>query len=92
MTSNAGARNVQEKRRRVGYSTHSKENNQDNQSDDEYQRALESTFSPEFLNRIDETILFRPLTIDDIEQIINLELDSILKRTQEQGYTVEITA
>ena len=92
MTSNAGARNVQEKRRRVGYSTHSKGNNQDNQPDDEYQRALESTFSPEFLNRIDETVLFRPLTIDDIEQIINLELDSILKRTQEQGYTVEITA
>ena len=92
MTSNAGARNVQEKRRRVGYSTHSKENYQDNQSDDEYQRALESTFSPEFLNRIDETVLFRPLTIDDIELIINLELDSILKRTQEQGYTVEITA
>ena len=92
MTSNAGARNVQEKRRRVGYSTHSKGNNQDNQPDDEYQRALESTFSPEFLNRIDETILFRPLTIDDIEQIINLELDSILKRTQEQGYSIEITA
>ena len=92
MTSNAGARNVQEKRRRVGYSTHSKVNNQDNQSDDEYQRALESTFSPEFLNRIDETVLFRPLTIDDIELIINLELDSILKRTREQGYTVEITA
>ena len=92
MTSNAGARNAQEKRRRVGYSTHSKENNHDNQPDDEYQRALESTFSPEFLNRIDETVLFRPLTIDDIEQIINLELDSILKHTQEQGYTVEITA
>ena len=92
MTSNAGARNAQEKRRRVGYSTHSKENNQDNQSDDEYQRALENTFSPEFLNRIDETVLFRSLTIDDIEQIINLELDSILKRTREQGYTVEITA
>ena len=92
MTSNAGARNAQEKRRRVGYSTHSKENNHDNQSDDEYQRALESTFSPEFLNRIDETVLFRSLTIDDIELIINLELDSILKRTREQGYTVEITA
>ena len=92
MTSNAGARNAQEKRRRVGYSTHSKENNQDNQSDDEYQRALESTFSPEFLNRIDETVLFRSLTIDDIELIINLELDSILKRTREQGYAVEITA
>ena len=92
MTSNAGARNAQEKRRRVGYSTHSKENNQDNQSDYEYQRALESTFSPEFMNRIDETVLFRPLTVEDIEQIINLELDSILKRTREQGYTVEITA
>ena len=92
MTSNAGARGAQEKRRRVGYSTHSKENNQDNQSDDEYQRALEGTFSPEFLNRIDETVLFRPLTIDDIELIINLELDSILKRTREQGYTIEITA
>ena len=92
MTSNAGARNAQEKRRRVGYSTHSKVNNQYNQSDDEYQRALENTFSPEFLNRIDETVLFRSLTIDDIEQIINLELDSILKRTREQGYTVEITA
>ena len=92
MTSNAGARNAQEKRRRVGYSTHSKVNNQGNQSDDEYQRALGSTFSPEFLNRIDETVLFRPLSVEDIEQIINLELDSILKRTQEQGYSVEITA
>ena len=92
MTSNAGARNAQEKRRRVGYNTPSEENNQDNQSIDEYKRALERTFSPEFLNRIDETILFRSLTIKDIEQIINLELDSILQRTQEQGYNVEITA
>lgn len=92
MTSNAGARNVQEMRRKVGYDTCSKEDDRYKLSGDEYQKALESTFSPEFLNRIDDTILFRALNLDDIEQIINLELDSILQRTREQGYNIEVTA
>ena len=49
-------------------------------------------FSPVFLNRIDDIVCFRTLTLDDAEQIIELELEGILSRTKQLGYNVEITA
>ena len=91
LTSNIGSRQATEHRNTVGYHTPTKEGNISLTPQAEYHKALESTFSPEFLNRIDDIIYFRTLTQEDIRQIIDIELELILQRTQEQGYRVEVT-
>ncbi len=91
MTSNVGSRKATERIARVGYNTPTKEANIETAPDEEYHKALEEMFAPEFLNRIDDIVCFRTLTLEDIEQIIELELENILSRTQRLGYTVDIT-
>jgi ATP-dependent Clp protease ATP-binding subunit ClpC len=56
------------------------------------QRALRETFRPEFLNRIDEIIVFEPLTEPELEQIVSLLADDLLGRLQERGVNVELSA
>mgnify|MGYP001146110921 CR=1 FL=1 len=92
LTSNVGSRAVAEKSVQVGYNTPSKDTNCVVTPYVEYRKALEYTFAPEFLNRIDDIVYFRTLTVDDVEQIIDLELDGILSRTKQLGYEVEITS
>jgi len=53
--------------------------------------ALRKTFKPEFLNRIDDIIIFRSLTMEDIERIIDIQLGLIRKRLQERKLSVELT-
>ncbi len=91
MTSNVGSRAVVQKSVQVGYSTTSKSAAADATPQCEYRRALEQTFAPEFLNRIDDIILFRTLEIADVERIIELELQGLLNRTRKLGYKVKIT-
>ena len=91
LTSNVGSRAVAEKSVQVGYNTPSKDTNGVVTPYVEYRKALEYTFAPEFLNRIDDIIYFRTLTVDDVERIVDLELDGILSRTKQLGYEVEIT-
>lgn len=91
LTSNVGSRTVAERRHQVGYNTRSKEHNIGTMPQAEYLKALEGTFSPEFLNRIDDVIYFRTLTIEDVERIIELELDTILQRANQQGYNIDIS-
>ena len=55
------------------------------------EKALKETFRPEFLNRIDEVIIFSPLTIEQVEQIVDLQMAEIAQRLEEQGLTVELT-
>lgn len=57
----------------------------------EYCKALEHTFAPEFLNRIDDIVLFRTLEIADVERIVDLELQGLMARTGRLGYKVKIT-
>jgi ATP-dependent Clp protease ATP-binding subunit ClpC len=57
----------------------------------EIEKALKDTFRPEFLNRIDEIIIFGDLTIEDVEQIVNLQMGEIADRLAEQGLAVELT-
>ncbi len=92
LTSNVGSRAVAEKSVQVGYNTPSKDTNCVVTPYVEYRKALEYTFAPEFLNRIDDIVYFRTLTVDDVERIIDLELDGILSRTKQLGYEVEITS
>ena len=91
MTSNVGSREAVRRSVRVGYSTSSKSSAADNASQAGYRKALEETFAPEFLNRIDDIVLFRTLEIGDVEQIVDLELQGLLFRTKRLGYRVKVT-
>ena len=91
MTSNVGSRNVVQKSVQVGYSTVSKSATAVTAPQCEYRKALEQTFAPEFLNRIDDIIVFRTLTLSDVERIIELELQGLFERTRRLGYKVKIT-
>ncbi len=54
------------------------------------EEALKRTFRPEFLNRVDEIIIFAPLTVEDVERIVDLQLREIRERLQEQGLSIEL--
>ena len=91
MTSNVGSRDVVKKSVQVGYSTVSKSATASATPRCEYRKALEQTFAPEFLNRIDDIVLFRTLELSDVERIIELELQGLFERTRRLGYKVKIT-
>lgn len=91
MTSNIGSRQIKEYGNGIGFNTSTKENNFDDESKSIIEKALKKQFSPEFLNRIDETILFKSLNKDDILKIIDLEINLILKRIKDLGYTAKIS-
>src|SRR5690554_1274946 len=57
----------------------------------EIEKALKETFRPEFLNRVDEIIIFSPLTIEDVKQIVDLQMADIRQRLEEQGLYVQMT-
>ena len=91
MTSNVGSRDVVKKSVQVGYSTVSKSATASATPRCEYRKALEQTVAPEFLNRIDDIVLFRTLELSDVERIIELELQGLFERTRRLGYKVKIT-
>lgn len=55
------------------------------------EKALKDTFRPEFLNRIDEIIIFSPLTLEQMEQIVDLQMNEVKERLAEHGLNVELT-
>ena len=55
------------------------------------ERDLKATFRPEFLNRVDEIIVFNDLTVEDVEQMVDLQMTEVAERLSEQGLGVEIT-
>ncbi len=67
------------------------ENGETDGSHEKIEQALKSTFRPEFLNRIDEIIIFSPLKIEDMERIVDLQMKEIRSRLSEQGIAVELT-
>ena len=91
MTSNIGSRELKDFGQGVGFSTSSKVNNINNEAKGVIQRALKKAFAPEFLNRIDDIILFNSLEQDDIFKIIDIELKSLFFRINELGYKIELT-
>ena len=89
MTSNIGTRQLKDFGRGIGFSA------QNRADDKEYsrgviQKALNKTFSPEFLNRLDEIITFDQLALNDIVQIIDIELAGIIKRVESIGYAITV--
>ena len=91
MTSNVGSHDAARQAVQVGYATRAQGGGADAPPPGEYRRALERTFAPEFLNRIDDIVLFRPLALGDVERIVDLELAGLLSRTSRLGYKVKIT-
>jgi ATP-dependent Clp protease ATP-binding subunit ClpC len=67
------------------------ESDEEREAHDKVSKALKSTFRPEFLNRIDEIIMFSPLTLEQMVQIVDLQMKEVQTRLQEHGLTVELT-
>ena len=91
MTSNVGAAGASEAGT-LGFDTaEGKEDYASKATKMAYQRALEEYFRPEFLNRLDDTIVFRPLEREDLRQVVSLEFNKISKRVHEQGLQIQLT-
>lgn len=91
MTSNIGARQLKDFGQGVGFSTAAKKESADEHSASVIQNALKKAFAPEFLNRIDDVVMFNHLTQEDIHKIIDIELQSLYKRIIELGYQINLT-
>jgi len=91
MTSNIGARELKDFGQGIGFNTASRKQNSDNHNKSVIQKALKRAFSPEFLNRIDDIIIFNNLTKDDINKIIDIEINNLLERIKKLGYQVKIS-
>lgn len=91
MTSNIGARQLKEFGQGVGFSTSAKVSQTDAHSKGVIESALKRAFAPEFLNRIDDVIVFNSLGKDEIFKIIDIELASLFGRVSGLGYDVKLT-
>ena len=91
MTSNIGSRQLKDFGQGVGFNTMSRKSDIDSHSKSVIQKALSKSFAPEFLNRIDDVIIFNNLSKDDIILIIDIEMKGILERIMDIGYSVKIS-
>jgi ATP-dependent Clp protease ATP-binding subunit ClpC len=91
MTSNIGARQLADFGGGVGFGTKAREEARDENAKSVIQNALRKAFAPEFLNRIDDMIIFHSLSREDIHKIIDLELVKLFKRIEDLGYSAEMT-
>jgi ATP-dependent Clp protease ATP-binding subunit ClpC len=91
MTSNIGARQLAEFGTGVGFGTSARVDNENTNRDSVIQTALKRAFSPEFLNRIDDVVVFKSLSRDHIHRIIDLELKALIQRIEGLGYGIEVT-
>jgi len=88
MTSNVGAKKVSEFGDGMGFATSSKENQKSEVKKSIIQKSLKQQFNPEFLNRIDDIIMFNPLDSDTIKVIIDIELNKLVNRLLEKNYKI----
>ncbi|MFA5298424.1 MAG: AAA family ATPase, partial [Lutibacter sp.] len=91
MTSNIGSRQLKDFGAGVGFGTASKTSQADANAKSVIENALKKTFAPEFLNRIDDVVIFNPLDIEDIHLIIDIELSKLSKRIDDLGYKLVLT-
>jgi len=91
MTSNIGARQLQDFGTGVGFGTAAKAAQEDVERKGVIENALKKAFAPEFINRIDDLIIFNPLRKEDIHQIIDIELNKLFHRVTSLGYTIKLT-
>lgn len=91
MTSNIGARKLKDFGAGIGFGTASQKSQEDANARAVIENALKKSFAPEFLNRIDDVIVFNALEKEDINKIIDIELDKLLSRIKDLGYTLELS-
>ena len=91
MTSNIGARQLQDFGTGVGFGTKAKQDQEEEAQKAVIQSALRKAFSPEFLNRIDDMILFKSLLREDIHKIIDIEINKLYGRINNLGYGMQMS-
>jgi len=91
MTSNIGARQLKDFGQGVGFSTIAKTNQVDAHSRGVIENALKRAFAPEFLNRVDDVVVFNTLGKEEIFKIIDIELKSLFGRVHTLGYEIKLT-
>lgn len=92
LTSNAGSRDLDDFGKGIGFNTNATSTKQEEHEHSVLMKALNRKFPPEFLNRIDEIIIFNKLTLDDIVKILNNECKEIAKNLKEiNGYNIKIS-
>ena len=91
MTSNIGTRQLKDFGQGVGFNTSARKNNASEHSKGVIENALKRTFAPEFLNRIDDVVLFNSLEKEDINKIIDIELKHVVERINNLGYEINIS-
>jgi ATP-dependent Clp protease ATP-binding subunit ClpC len=91
MTSNIGARQVKDFGRGLGFETAAQKAQSSDIEKGVIEKELKKTFSPEFLNRIDDIVIFNSLEQKNIRKIVDIELKDLILRIQKLGYEIEIT-
>ena len=91
LTSNIGVRELSSFGKSMGFETTSSIINEENRAREIIEKALKKKFKPEFLNRIDEAIVFKSLSIEDINNIIHLEIKKLEDRMKELNYGLKIS-
>ena len=91
MTSNIGSRQLKDFGQGIGFDTQSKKAGKEGYVKSVIQKALHKTFAPEFLNRIDDVIVFESLSKESINSIIDIELKGLFERILSLGYQIELT-
>ncbi|MEE9461393.1 MAG: AAA family ATPase, partial [Bacteroidales bacterium] len=90
MTSNIGTRQLKDFGQGVGFNTMTKQQSSNDYTKSVIQKALKNAFAPEFLNRIDDVVLFNALTRDDLHMIIDIELKGLYARVNGLGYQIKL--
>jgi ATP-dependent Clp protease ATP-binding subunit ClpC len=91
MTSNIGARKLKDFGTGVGFGTAAQKQQESANARGVIENALKKAFAPEFLNRIDDVVVFNTLEKEDIDKIIDIELEKLLDRIAELGYKIKLT-
>lgn len=91
MTSNIGVRDLKDFGAGIGFANRAKADNLDEIMKSTIQSALKKAFSPEFLNRLDDVVVFNSLTKEHIFQIIDISLGKLFHRITDLGYKIELT-
>ncbi|MBC8319260.1 MAG: ATP-dependent Clp protease ATP-binding subunit [Bacteroidetes bacterium] len=92
MTSNIGSRQLKDFGQGVGFTTKAKVEGRSTHSQGVIETALKRAFSPEFLNRIDDVVIFEPLARKEIHKIIEIELTNLFDRIGRLGYKMKVSA
>jgi len=91
MTSNIGSRQLKDFGQGVGFDTSAKKSRKGDYARGVIENALKKSFAPEFLNRIDDVVIFDPLEREDIHKIIDIELGYLFDRIKGLGYQMDVT-